>query len=185
MSLYENHTDAELLTALRQGDDRSFREIYERYVQRLFGYARARIRDTEECRELVQEAFETLLKSKEKVRQLGPFLFTVLKFSIIKFYEHKRVEKKFSAYMSGFQSGDATDEGDTEIETLRGLVNQSMVNLPQRCQDAVKLRIDENLSLDDIAVRMQVNRESVIRYLTMAMNHFRKEHTPIYKTKQG
>jgi len=184
MNPYVNHTDSELLDALRRGDQATFREIYERYAQKLYRYARLRVRDPEECREIVQEAFETLWKSNVKVRELGPFLFTVLKFRIIKFYEHRAVEKKFIDYMAMFEAdAEVPDDAEPELERLRGMVNQSMAELPQRCQDAVKLRIDENLSLDDIALRMEVTRESVKRYLTMAMNHLRKQHVPIYKAK--
>lgn len=184
MSPYSLLTDSELLAALREGQERAFDEIYVRYTQKLFGYVRSRVRDHEECREIVQDVFETLVKSKAKVRELGPFLFTVLKFRIIKYYEHKTVVQKFSDYMAMFQSDMiVVDDSDSEIETLRGAVNASLTSLPQRCQDAVRLRIDENMSLDDIAVQLEVNRESVQRYLTMAMNHFRKVHTPIYKAK--
>lgn len=184
MNAYSLLTDSELLAALREGHARAFDEIYNRYVEKLFGYVRTRVNDREECREIVQDVFETFIKSKAKVRELGPYLFGVLKFRIIKYYEHKTVVQKFSTYMQMFERElSVVDDSDSEIETLRGMIDHSLTSLPPRCQDAVKLRIDENMSLDDIALRLKVNRESVERYLTMAMNHFRKVHAPIYRAK--
>lgn len=184
MNLYSSHTDSELLYALHEGEVGAFTEIYYRYYKQLYRYAHQRVRDAEECKEMVQEVFESLWKTETNVRELGPFLFTMIKFKVVNFYEHKIVENKFSNYIACLESDPvliAVEEN--ELDELRGRINRSMKDLPDRCQDAVKLRIDENLSLDEIALRMNVNKHSVKRYLTMAMNYFRKVHAPIYKIK--
>lgn len=183
LNLYSHHTDNVLLELLHQGEEGVFREIHFRYAKKLFNYARFRVRDTEDCKELVQEVFESLWKTESVIRELGPFLFTVLKFRIVNYYEHKAVEQRFSSYAVMFVEEVEIQEQEGEIAQLREVIDRSMKNLPQRCQDVLRLRIDEELSLDDIAVRLNVNKESVKRYLTMAMNYFRKEHSPLYKAR--
>lgn len=184
MRMYNHHTDSELLQLSREGRHAAFKEIHWRYSGKLFRYAHTRINNREDCKELVQEVFEILWKSEKEIHNLKSFLYTVLKFRIINFYEHKSVVKKFSDYISQFKS-DLTivEDEEPEIEQLRSVINRSMEGLPARCRETVRLRIDEELSLDDIATRMNLNKGSVKQYLTMAMNYFRKVHSPLYRSK--
>lgn len=162
----------------------AFREIYIRYVDKLFQYAQARVNNPEDCKELVQDVFEAIWKTEKEIGQLENLLFTILKFRIINFYERKAVRRRFSDYINLFKADMiVADESEPEMEQLRAVIDRSMESLPERCQETVRLRIDEELSLDDIAARMNIDKGSVKRYLTMAMNYFRKVHTPLYKVK--
>ncbi len=183
MRIFEKHTDSELLALARTNVQGAFKEIYDRYAPKLFRYAHARINSREDCKELVNEVFESLWKSEKEIKVLSAFLYTILKFRIINFYEHKAVRKRFSTYMEWIGPETHSTEEESEIENLRSLINKSLKSLPARCQDAVRLRIDRELSLDEIAKQMNVNNGTVKQYLTIAMRYFRKVHTPIYRIK--
>jgi RNA polymerase sigma factor (sigma-70 family) len=184
MRMFENHTDSELLQLSREGNQGAFREIYIRYADKLFHYAKQRVNNHEDCKELVQEVFEAIWKSEKEIHQLSHLLYTILKFRIINFYEHKAVRRKFSDYITLFKSDMAiVEDSEPEIDQLRAVIDRSMESLPERCKETVRLRIDEELSLDDIATRMNLDKGSVKRYLTMAMNYFRSVHSPLYRSK--
>ncbi|PZR19995.1 MAG: hypothetical protein DI539_12185 [Flavobacterium psychrophilum] len=185
MRLYEHHTDSELLALSRGGQQGAFREIHWRYSGKLFHYAHARVNNREDCKELVQEVFEAVWKSDTEIKHLGSYLFGTLKFRILDFYDRKTVRKKFTDYISLFKSDmEVADESVNEIEQLRAVINSSMASLPPRCQETIRLRIDEELSLDEIAKRMNLDKGSVKQYLTIAMNYFRRVHRPVYRSKE-
>ena len=51
---------------------------------------------------------------------------------------------RFSNYAGMFVTEAEPEEEEEEIAQLRKVIDRSMKELPQRCQDAVKLRIDED-----------------------------------------
>ena len=54
--------DAELVTAVRQGDDASFEELYRRYQPRIAAFVRSRLRDEARAEDVTQEAFLSALR---------------------------------------------------------------------------------------------------------------------------
>ena len=54
--------DAELVTAVRQGDDASFEELYRRYQPRIAAFVRSRLRDDARAEDVTQEAFLSALR---------------------------------------------------------------------------------------------------------------------------
>jgi RNA polymerase sigma factor (sigma-70 family) len=54
--------DAELVTAVREGDDASFEELYRRYQPRIAAFVRSRLRDEARAEDVTQEAFLSALR---------------------------------------------------------------------------------------------------------------------------
>src|SRR5215470_16711891 len=77
--------DRSLLTA--NDEQSAFRIIYERYWESLYRKAVARLGDTENAQDAVQEVFISLWRNRHTIQvedSLAPYLFTALKYCIIK-----------------------------------------------------------------------------------------------------
>lgn len=186
MNPYVNHTDPELVSLLLHGNARAFEAIYYRYVKRLTSYARKRIHDREDCFELVQEVFESLWQRHAQlsnVTLLEPYLYRMVKYKIIRYYQHNQVVQKYIDHFKAFETIAEDTESESELDTLREIINSTLLELPERCQTAVRLRIDENLSNGDIAERMGIDKSTVKRYITAALSFFREKHQPLYKSR--
>ncbi len=76
-------TDAALIAGLARRDANEFEEVMSRYLGRLAGYARGRLRDQDTANDLVQNTFIVLLKKRERLDaalgSLESFLFGVLR----------------------------------------------------------------------------------------------------------
>jgi RNA polymerase sigma-70 factor (family 1) len=182
---YENDTDPELVAALLDGEDQAFEVIYFRYVKALTRYVRSRIRSKEDSFEIVQEVFESIWARHSElghVTMLEAYLFRMVKYKIIRYFQHHQVVKKYEDHFKAFEMIASGDEGLSEMDNLRALINGSMDGLPERCRMAVTLRIDENLSNGDIAQRMNIDKSTVKRYMTSALNYFRRVHASHYKS---
>jgi RNA polymerase sigma-70 factor (family 1) len=186
MNLYQDHTDSELVAALLQGEDKAFEAIYLRYVKALSGYARKRISNKDDCDEIVQEVFESLWQRHSAIAHitiLEAYLYRMVKYKIIRYFQHNQVVKKYADHFKAFEVMVEEMHEEKEVENLRAVINHSLMQLPERCQMAVRLRIDENLSNGDIALVMNIDKATVKRYITSALQHFRKVHSPIYKSR--
>lgn len=184
MNSYSNYRDEELIVLLLSGDDKAFEAIYLRYLKALSSYARKRISNKHDCDEIIQDVFESLWQRHSAIAHvtiLEAYLYRMVKYKIIRYYQHNQVVQKYADHFKAFALMAEEMHEEKEVENLRAVINQSMSLLPERCQMAVRLRIDENLSNGDIAKVMNIDKATVKRYITSALQHFRKAHSPIYK----
>lgn len=183
---FQDQTDLELVIALQQGEEKAFTEIFRRYARKLYAYTRRSIGIKEDCQEIVQEAFEALWQKRSNLwsdTQLDAYLYRIVKYKVIRYVSHKKVIQKYADHFKAFEVAyeDSRDEG--ELESLRSMLNTSINRLPERCQMVVRLRIDENLSNGAIAERMNIDKDSVKRYMTYAVSYFKEQHPSLYKVK--
>ncbi len=71
--------DQELIARIRQGDQRAWRELVDRYEGRLFAFVRLRVKDLQAAEDLVQDTFLGFLNSLPHYdgRPLENYLFTI------------------------------------------------------------------------------------------------------------
>lgn len=185
MNLYQNHSDKELVDLLIEGNEKAFAAIYERYAFSLYRYAAKNIQDTEECKEIVQDIFESLWKRHAELQHvsvLDAYLFRTVRYKIIRYAQHQTVKRKYAAHYRLFEAVfESGDEASREPENIEALIEKGLNELPERCQLAVRLRLKENLSNSDIAKRMNITKGTVKNYMVTALNHLRASYAKLYK----
>lgn len=182
MKALENHSasDMELLPLLINGDEKAFEIIYARYAAKLYRYARKNIQYKEDCEEIVQEIFESLWLRHENlsnVTLLEPYLFRMVKYKVIRYFDHSSVKKKYEQHYKFFESiYDCIDEFEKEPSLIQLVIEKGLTGLPERISMAMKLRLSENLSNADIAKRMNIKKTVVEKYIGIAKNHLRASY---------
>jgi RNA polymerase sigma-70 factor (ECF subfamily) len=66
-------SDADLAAAFQMGDSQAFAALYERHKRSLFAFAFRMLGDVEGARDLVQDAFVTVLQHREELERPGSF----------------------------------------------------------------------------------------------------------------
>jgi len=186
MNPYHDYPDNIIIEMLLSGDDKAFEQIYFRYAKPLYRYALKRISNNEDCEEIIQEIFESLWTRHtglSHVTNIEAYLYRMVKYKVIRYFQHNKVKEKYAVHFMIFEELVEELYQETEIQTLRSLINNSIGKLPERCQMVVRLRIDENLSNSDIAVRMNIDKATVKRYMTTALSYFRERHSLLYSSK--
>ncbi|HEX7014572.1 MAG TPA: RNA polymerase sigma-70 factor [Cyclobacteriaceae bacterium] len=176
MHSYHDHSDAELVTLLRGGDKCAFEAIYRRYAAELYRYARKNVPIPEDCEEMVQDVFESLWIRHEslEVESLRHYLYKSVRYMVIRYIQHKGVQHRYAEHYRIFANlyeTDHTDRGDAE--SLRNALLKSLEGLPERCKMAIKLRITDNLSNQEVAEKMNISRRTVELYISRALCHLR------------
>lgn len=178
MNPYHNYTDVDLVTRLVQGDSTAFEFIYRTYVKELYIYIRRRISVSEDCEEIIHSVFESLWKRRHElghITALKSYLYSSARFRAISYLRDEAVRKKHEEYFSLFESvyDNSNPEVQADPDALKALINNAINDLPGRCQEAVRMRVQQNLSNDEIALRMNINKRTVQNYMVTAFNHFR------------
>lgn len=184
---YQEYSDAELVALLRRGDKRSFEAIYRRFVGDLYRYARKNIPVHEDCEEMVQEVFKSLWIRHETLRieSLRQYLLKSIRYMIIRYIRDKGVHRRYMEHYLIFATlYDKGEPGDADGETLRAMLIRGLDGLPERCKTAIKLRITENLSNQEVARRMNITKRTAELYMSKALCHLRTSFPEVSKADQ-
>ncbi|MBX2968277.1 MAG: sigma-70 family RNA polymerase sigma factor [Cyclobacteriaceae bacterium] len=178
--------DTELLELFKQGNRQAFEVIYYRYTKHLYRFARKNVRSKEDCEEIVHEVFESLISRKDTllIDSLKHYLFTSVRYKIIRYFSHREVKRKFAEHYRNFEK--EYEEPELILEKAPEKLHASLLDhiqdLPERCREAIRLRITENLSNGEIASRMNINKRTAELYISKAFAHLRASYDKIYKT---
>ncbi len=184
MDSHSEHTDTELLTLLTQGDAKAFEAIYKRYVTELFRFARKNISAKEDCEEIIQEVFISFWERRESLHilSLKYYLINAVRYKVIRYIQHHKVKMKYAEHYRLFEAMyESIDQEERTPEMIQSRLINTIADLPERCQTAIKLRLLENLTNGEIAERMNITKKTVEVYMLRAFNHFRSSYDKIYK----
>lgn len=183
MNTYEHYTDSDLVALLVKGNAKAFEAIYMKYSPELYAYARRNVPTEEDCEEIVQDVFEEIWQQHHKltfVTVLKGYLYRLLRFRIVRYFRHENVRRRYEEHYKLFEAMyDTFSEGAID-EGINEKIEEGLAALPERCQEAVKLRLKENLSNDDIAVRMNIKKSTVENYMAAAVKHLRATFPKLY-----
>jgi RNA polymerase sigma factor (sigma-70 family) len=185
--------EARLARAAAVGDRGAFAELYERYARRAYNLALRISGSDEDAADAVQEAFVNVLRRLPELgdRDLafGSYLFTATRnatYDLLRKQQRTRPSDSIpeSAVPVGAGSGGlGLDPGDPEDDPDRRLLLASQQEeiraandrLPERQREALALRELEDLSYDEIAELMEMNRNSVAQLISRARINLRSE----------
>ena len=185
MNSYSIFTDIGLITLLNSGDPKAFEAIYRKYASDLFRYAQKNIGNKEDCEEIIQDIFESLWARRESllhVTVLNAYLFQMVKYKVIRYFQHRAVKKKYEEHYKLFEAMYETiAEEEHEPSPIQAVIQKTLAQLPERCQQAVRLRLAENLSNSDIASRMNIKKSTVENYMVTALSQLRNAFQTLEK----
>lgn len=186
MSAYSDYTDKQLVELFSRGDERAFEAIYYRYARHLYRYARKNIDRNEDCEEMVHDVFESLLARRDSlmIGSLKHYLFTSIRYMIIRYFSHRDVKRRYERHFLAFEAeySSIRSEENTGSEAIHRKLLEIISDLPERCQEAIRLRISENLSNREIAERMNITKRTAEVYISRAFHHLRESYDRIYGT---
>jgi RNA polymerase sigma factor (sigma-70 family) len=155
-------TDAELLLASRQ-DPAAFRELYDRWAQRLLAYFYRRVFDPEVAADLLAETFAVAYERRHRFRDMGrpgsAWLFGIAKKELAHWVRHREAEQR-AVRRLGIVVPALDDESIARIEALadvdaqRPALREALGRMTDLERDAVQLRVLEELDYQTIAARL-------------------------------
>ena len=159
-------TDQQLVVRVQKGDKRAFDLLVLKYQYKVHAIVARFIRDSDEVRDVVQEAFIKAYRALPKFRGDSQFYTWLYRIAVntAKNYLVARSRRPPSSdvdlddaeYYSG--SDKLKDHSSPENQLFRDqlevAINQAIVELPEDLRTAVTLREYEGLSYEDIAAVM-------------------------------
>jgi len=174
-------TDAELVTRVLGGDKNAYRPLVERYQNRVHAMVYGMVRDSEEARDIVQNAFIKAYSNLGSFRIESSFYTWIYRIAMNLAIDHCRMSKRRRT--SSFEESVASRDDDGNIvefhhaespqkalqrKELRERIFAAMEELTEEQREVVLLREVEGLSYKEIADTMGIPEGTVMSRLFYA-----------------
>jgi RNA polymerase sigma-70 factor (ECF subfamily) len=170
-------SDAELLAGARS-DPAAFRELYERYASRIHGYHLRRSGDPDAAHDLTAETFAQAWLSRARFRDeadgsAGPWLYGIARHVLLVSVRRRRIEQRASERLGILTRADGQVTVTPDETWLDGL-DDALASLPEAQQDAIRMRIVEDLTYDEAAARAGATPEVVRSRVSRGLGSLRR-----------
>ncbi len=175
MKMLRNRTDSELVSLLKAGDHGAFTEIFNRYWEPLINAANRRLHSRVEAEEAIQELFISLYLRHAELEiktTLQGYLMQALKYKVIDAFRRQQlavVEGAEGAAEARVDPSAMPDE-QLEVKELKERIRRVAEQLPLRCREVFLLSRFEQLSIEEIAQRMDISTSTVKKHLNKALH---------------
>ena len=186
--------EARLARAAAAGDGEAFATLYERYARRAYNLALRLSGSEEDAADAVQEAFLGVMRrlaaaDPERELAFGSYLFTATRNATYDLMRASRRTRPSDSIAEsavplgagagglGLDPGDPDEDPDRRalLAAQREQIAAANARLPERQREALALRELEEMSYDEIAAAMGMNRNSVAQLISRARINLRDE----------
>ena len=173
--------EARLAESAIRGDGNAFAELYGRYEKRVYNLCLRILGSEDEAADATQDAFVNVLRRLPKLegRELafGSYLFTSARHACYDLIEKRRRAEPTEEppEPTGGEPGDPEDDPERNLllESSQEEIRRANAELPERQREVLALRELEELSYDEIAEIMDMNRNSVAQLISRARINLR------------
>ncbi len=169
---FYNVTDQYLLENIST-DASAFEEIYNKYWQSLFSYAYKRSGSKEIAEEMVQELFMKLWERRKCLKisnnNLCAYLFTAIKYTVVNYYQAKKVRNVFMEQSLNKLNAENTTEQHVFFKEVSQNFENAINTLPVQCRKIFKLSREEHYSMKEIAFQLNISPKTVENHLGRAI----------------
>lgn len=178
MNPYGNYHDTQLLSLIKTGDAEAFKEIYERYWDRMAQYVIKVIKDSPETQDIIQEIFISIWRRRATIEIKGELLAYLLKSArnLSLRYIEKNLNKQdfYQSFNAGLSNTTVNGLTSIEVKELETEINKAIQSLPVKMQEIFRLSRFENLSYKEIAERLNIADTTVKKQISNALKIVRK-----------
>jgi RNA polymerase sigma-70 factor, ECF subfamily len=160
--------DAELILASRN-DPAAFRELYDRWAERLLAYFYRRVFDAEVAADLLAETFAVAYERRARFRDVGKpggaWLYGIAAKELSHWFRSQEVERR-AVRRLGIEVPELDDESISRIEALadaaahRDALTEALDQMTGGERAAVELRVVGELPYAEIAARLDCSENT-------------------------
>jgi RNA polymerase sigma-70 factor (family 1) len=165
-----------------------FEELFRLYYPRLKNYACQLLHESGEAEDLVQDVFCQVWHNRTRLNEeknVGAYLFTLLKNKCFNVLRHKVIEKRFAIQKVRYESEalyhisfKETGEFVSMEERLFNELEQIIAGMPPKCRRAFRLKWFEEKKNREIAEIMKISTTMVDKHLAKGLQVARQKLNP-------
>lgn len=173
--------DLFVLTKIKEGDVKTFENVFRQYYTPLCMYAASITGRMDVAEEIVQELFYVFWKEKEKLQvfhSIKSYLYGAVRNQSLRYYEQAEVRSRYrDAVLSNKDRGNQTSDPLELIEykELEALITRTLAGLPERRRQIFRMHRFDGKKYAEIAEELSLSVKTVEAEMTKALLALRKE----------
>jgi len=180
----KQYSDAQLLLELQGGNDGAFREIYERYADRLIAFALKKTQNEDEAMDMVQELFLSIWKNRNTIQVNGAleaYLMVSVNYMSYKWYKKQSIKPRPLDDVSEIQE---TYEHSTDqklsLAELHFLIDQEIADMPEKMRQVYLCSREQDMTGPQIAEFLGLSHQTVRNQISNALSRLKKSVQKYY-----
>ncbi len=178
----KTYDDHKLWNKLKAGDEKSFSLLFEKYYGDLINYGNSFSPFAEKVQDCVQDVFADIWLYRESLQEpnvVKAYLLSSVRKRITRLYERDHIFKKITTtdsieFLFDFSVEHELIDDEATAERVLYL-NKLLNDLPGRQKEALFLRYNQGLTVEQIAEMLDVNYQSASNLLHRGLLTLRKE----------
>lgn len=173
----DNLSDPELIKAIRNGDAKVFRQVFDAWYDGLCQYAFTIVKEFDQAEDVVQAIFVKLWERRDSLEiktSVRSYLFRSVYNQCINQLEHQAIKKRFDASV---QSSPGRDEQLPDVFPLEleDSIRKAIDTLPQQCRTIFIMSRYEELRYSEIAEKLDISVNTIQNQICKALKILRDE----------
>ena len=160
----------------RQDDEQAFRVFYNRHWPNLYLTACRKLRRTDIAEELTQDLFVKLWEKRHDAQLLNPaaYLNTAIRHLIISYIRQHLHEANYLDHLRQYVPLEATATMDqVQFGQLNEAMQEALAELPEKTRTVFVMSRFEQLSVREMAQRLNLSEKAVEYHLTRSLTFLR------------
>jgi RNA polymerase sigma-70 factor (ECF subfamily) len=173
--------DVALMARIAKGEDAAMSLLVNRWKGPLTRFFNKSLHSLTDAEELTQNTFVKIYRAADRYKPIAKFstyLFTIARRVLLD--EIKRKARHPLDPTDPLElRGESSPVGKMRRSELQEVLEQCLQNLPEKQRTALLLRVQRELTYDDIASIMKVSQGAVKTWIHRARSHLRKNLKPL------
>jgi RNA polymerase sigma-70 factor (ECF subfamily) len=174
-----NKNEILLIRAFKNGDQKAFEKLFERYHKKLYAYLMRLLNSKEDAEEIVQESFIKIWEMREEFIEGYPFdalLFKIAKNTFLNFTRQKVNRRVFEDHFQLINEIEAEKADDYVIfKETREIIRLIIDDMPPRRREVFIMKKIEGLTRKEISEKLGISIITVDSHLLKANNYLKNE----------
>lgn len=173
-------SDQPLLEQIQRDNPKAFATLLDRYSQVLFEHVYCKIGHREDAEDITQEIFLSFWKNRTTIHvdinnSLRSYLFGSAKYKVIDYYAKVAVQIPQLQPLDSIQEIGAAAHADDTLLTkeLQCLLEKELDAMPERMRKPLQLSREEEMTIREIALLLQISEQSVKNNISSALYKLR------------
>lgn len=171
--------DADILVAIRAGDEQVYEQLFRKYYQNLCHYAYSFLKDLDEAEEVVQSVFMSFWEKKEHLEiniSLKSYLYKIVHNRCLNKLKHEKIKDAYKQYnYSQINQNPANATNLTIKNELEKKIEEAIATLPEQCRLIFQLSRFEELKYAEIAEQLDISVKTVENQMSKALRILREQ----------
>ncbi len=178
--------EQDLIKHLKAGDRHAFDRLYGLYAGRIMSFCITYLNSTEDAEDIVQDVFIALWNNRNKLKNtvsVKPFLYTAARNRILNIYRTKANSPLYEDYVNIREEygHETSDTSSIEYEEFERIVMDRINALPKTQMAVVTLSRLHNMSVDEIARKLQLRPQTVKNALSSGLKSLHQSLLPLLR----